>query len=115
MQDILTCYKSKVVSGDQIVHCMIILFLLMGISILIDRSFAVHLPTYKDHGRSFQLSFCRQSWPSSRPHKKAFISSSCKGKVTAAPAFTSLCQARNKFLASNMDFICRNKNRLVRD
>ena len=32
MQDILTCYKSKVVSGDQIVHCMMIFFfLLMGI------------------------------------------------------------------------------------
>ena len=35
MQDIYTCYKSKVVSGDQIVHCMMIFVLLMGISILI--------------------------------------------------------------------------------
>ena len=68
MEDILTCYKSKVVSGDQIVHCMIILFLLMGISILINRSFADHLPTYKDHGKSF-LFFCRRSRFSHRPHK----------------------------------------------
>ena len=53
MQDILSCYQSKVVSGDQILHCMMIFFLLMGISILINRSFEVHLPTYKDQGQSF--------------------------------------------------------------
>ena len=85
MQDILTCYKSKVVSGDQIVHCMIILFLLMGISILINRSFAVHLPTYKDHGRSFLLSFCRQSRPSSRPHKRLLYRALARGRSQPPP------------------------------
>ena len=37
--------------------------------------------------------------------QNVLMESSAKGKLTATPAFASLCQARYSCLASTMDFI----------
>ncbi|KAM7442379.1 hypothetical protein ABFA07_008709 [Porites harrisoni] len=49
------------------------------------RSFAVHLPTYKDHRRSFLLSFYRRSRPSRRPHKRLLCRALARGRSQPPP------------------------------
>ena len=57
----------------------------MDIYLLINRSFAVHLPTYKDHGRSFLWSFCRRSRPSRRPHRRPLCPVLVRGRSQPPP------------------------------
>ncbi|KAM7442377.1 hypothetical protein ABFA07_008707 [Porites harrisoni] len=49
------------------------------------RSFAVHLPTYKDHGRSCVRSFCTRSRPSRRPRRRPLCPVLVRGRSQPPP------------------------------